>query len=52
MICNCCDEPILPGEPYAEIDKLGASGAGTTLYRHDQPCTPVPIQTSQYAPRS
>jgi len=45
-ICNNCDEPIRPDEEYDEIDKLGASGAGANLYRHVQPCRPVPVQTS------
>lgn len=45
-ICNWCDQPIKPGEPYTEIDKLGASGAGTVLYRHTRVCQPAPVQTS------
>jgi hypothetical protein len=47
MICNRCDQPILPGEPFTEIDKMSPSGAGTTLYRHDRPCQRVPTQSNQ-----
>jgi hypothetical protein len=47
MICNRCDQPILPGEPFTEIDKMSPSGAGATLYRHDRPCQRVPTQSNQ-----
>jgi hypothetical protein len=45
-ICGICDKPIRADEEYDEIDKMSASGAGTTLYRHTRPCRPVLTQTS------
>ncbi|MDV9168745.1 hypothetical protein R6V09_01125 [Streptomyces sp. W16] len=46
-ICINCDQSIRTGEGYTEIDKMSPSAAGTTLYRHDRECKPVPVQTTQ-----
>jgi predicted RNA-binding Zn-ribbon protein involved in translation (DUF1610 family) len=46
-ICVSCDRSIKKGEAYTPIDKMSPSGAGTVLYRHAEPCTPVPVQTAQ-----
>lgn len=45
-ICGRCDEAIQPGQKYTSYSVPAASGAGATVYRHDQPCKPVPTQTS------
>jgi hypothetical protein len=46
-ICVHCDESIKDGEGYTDIDKMSPSAGGTTLYRHDRECKPVPTQTTQ-----
>lgn len=46
-ICVHCDKSIKDGEGYTPIDKMSPSAGGTTLYRHVDPCKPVPIQTTQ-----
>lgn len=45
MICARCDEPIRPDEPYETVERLGATGAGATLYTHKKRCEPVRQQT-------
>ncbi|MFD9193010.1 hypothetical protein ACFWCA_32955 [Streptomyces phaeochromogenes] len=46
-ICGCCDRPIRDGEKYTTHPIAGSSYGGDTVYRHVDPCTPVPIQTTQ-----
>lgn len=46
-ICISCDQSIKDDEAYREVDKLSPSAAGSTLYVHSEPCTPVPVQTNQ-----
>jgi hypothetical protein len=51
MICDRCQQPMRDEEakPY---DVFGASGAGTTIYVHKQPCSPpVSAQPRTYSPR-
>lgn len=37
-LCGHCGRPILPGQDYAVHDNPGASGSGTTVYLHREPC--------------
>lgn len=50
-ICGRCDRAIKPGEKYTKYNIHSASGGGTTVYRHDEPCKPVPYQTTQVSVR-
>lgn len=37
-LCGRCGKPILVGQDYEVHDNPGASGSGSTVYLHKQPC--------------
>lgn len=47
MMCDCCDEPIAPGQGK-EVPVDGASGAGGTVVLHRDGCQPPPSQPARY----
>lgn len=45
MMCARCDKPIKDGEPFEQVDNLGASGGGDVSYRHRHGCRRAQLQT-------
>ncbi|CAL9528147.1 hypothetical protein [Streptomyces sp. enrichment culture] len=49
--CGRCTQPIGPDEEYTEHPMDGATGAGSVIYWHADPCPASPQQTSLYETR-
>ncbi|MFE7954358.1 hypothetical protein [Streptomyces sp. NPDC057413] len=45
-ICESCQQPIGPDEPYGRYEVDGASHGGTTVYLHEYRCRRVPQQVA------
>ena len=46
MMCDRCDEPILPDEPYETQDIPRPTGPGATVTLHKWLCRQPPTQTA------
>ncbi|MEU1194910.1 hypothetical protein ABZ446_01635 [Streptomyces sp. NPDC005813] len=52
MICERCDQPILPGQPSTTLPVDSASTARADVTIHAEPCQAPPHQTAPQLTRS